>query len=107
LQIILNIFYGLYEYATIKSCISFSFFNIFLFSHTYLSISHSDACTRGCLFTNRDVIKLIMREATLKQIFRFSQELGGLLKGEIFCKKKSEYNTIFTGAGYAAPCLIW
>jgi len=77
LQIILNIFYGL-KHAMIKSCIGLHFFNIFLFSRTYLSISHCEACNCSCLLTSQYVIKSIMLDANLKQNFRFSQKLDGL-----------------------------
>jgi len=41
-------------------------FNNFLFFRTYLPISHCEAYTHGCLLTNRNVIKSIMRDE-LKQ----------------------------------------
>jgi len=48
--------------------LGFSLFQYFLI-FSDLSIFHCEAFTRGYLLTNRDVIKSIMREAELKQIF--------------------------------------
>jgi len=59
-----------------------------MFSTGY--ISHCETCPHGCLFTNRYVIKPIMCEAEIKQIFRFFKELG-----EIVAKKIRKINTIF------------
>jgi len=73
-------------YATIKSCMSFRFFNIYLFSRNYSPFNFPLKRMNSAVFllTNCDVIKLIKHKAELKRIFsrtRFSR------RGEFFEKK--------------------